>query len=191
MKTATVKLFRAIPPWIKRVVIGQVSVGGFVEIARAAANKTAELKVATVADITGEQIIRSLREPEFCLFADCVTVGARPGYFSSWMSLRNFRAIMDASALTNDWPRLMAILNFDGKTPHKRGGIMSDLQAIARMFPGLDPMTIMREWAMEDFLSFCDSLNLQATSEDPTEDPDVRPLSLSALTMVPGVEVVH
>lgn len=190
MKRAPVRLFRLRPPFSRRVVVGQITVGKFIELVRLVANTAATLRIAADKDITGEDLIRALREPELCAIADAVCLDQEPEFLLRWMSLGNVRKILFASTRTNRWERLAECINLSGGAPTRKGSIVTDITALCRIFPGLTP-PMVRDWPMEEFLDVCEALNMASASDDPTEDDTARPAPLGAFSNIRGVEIVH
>jgi len=188
MRSVRVRLWRWRPPFCRTVAVRPITVRGFLDLVRVAARRAAEVRTLAGKDITGEDIIRAMREPEFLAFADAVTRAGsagspEAGFLGRWLSHWNVAALLRASAAVNDWPRFLGCLNLTGKR-NRGGSLIGDVQAICRLFPGLDPMRMQDEWAMEDFLNFCDALNVR---EAPTERDD----DMATLAMMPGIEVVQ
>lgn len=190
MKTTRAILYRMGLPWRMTVTVGPITVGAFMGLVRAVAHKASEVRTLARRDITGEDLIRAFREPEFLAFADAVVKGRPSEFFGAWLSTRNLLALMDASARVNDWRRILSCLNLSGEKPKRRGSLMGDIQIICRMFPGLDPMSV-EDWPMEKFLTFCESLNLMQQGDDPTADPECRPTAMQGLAGLPGLGIVH
>lgn len=188
MRTVQIRLLRFRPPWVRRVTVGQITVGGFMDLVRRVSLKVAEVRVQFDRDVSHDDILRSLREPELCAVADAVVTDQEPEFLRRWMSLRNVKAILYASTKTNNWERLAECVNL-GTAPRK-GSILTDLTALCRIFPGLTPPAI-RQWPMEEFLDVCEALNMASAPSDPTLDDTVRPAPLSALSHMRGVETLH
>lgn len=184
MKSVQVRLFRPLPPFVKRVTVGQITVAGFLELLRLLIGKASEVRLQAGVALSPEDLIRELREPEFNALADSVCQDEHAGFFSSWLSLRNVRTIYLASFKVNNWPRIFSCVDWTATKKKRRGSLMSDIQVVCQIFPGLDPMTVQNDWPMEDFLSFVDAMNLQAA-----EEPD--PMPLEMLHRIPGIEVIH
>lgn len=182
MKTVQVCLRRG-PIW-KRVAVGQITVAGFLELLRLLVSKSSEVRLQADRDITAEDLIRALREPEFNALADSVVKGQPAGFFSRWLSLRNVRALYEASGRVNNWGRIFSCVDWTAKKK-RRGSLVGDVQTICRIFPGLDPMTVQNEWPMEDFLTFVDAMNLEAADSEP------EPMSVMAMASLSGAEVIH
>lgn len=185
MRTVGVRLWRAAPPFTKRVTVGQITVAGFLELLRLLVGKAAEVRTLAGRDVSPEELIRELREPEFNALADSVCRGEEAGFFSRWLSLRNVRAIYLASFKVNNWTRIFSCVDWSGQKKRRKGSLVGDIQAMCMMFPGLDPMTVQNEWPMEDFLAFIDAMNLTIEQDEP------EPMPIQALGMIPGVGIVH
>lgn len=185
MKTVTVRLWRPLPPFVRSVTVGQITVAGFLELLRLLVTKASSVRVQAGRDVSPEELIRELREPEFNALADAVCKGQEAGFFSRWLSLRNVRAIYLASFKVNDWTRIFSCVDWTAKKKKRKGSLIGDIQAMCLMFPGMDPMVVQNEWPMEDFLSFVDAMNLQISEDEP------EPMPTDALLAIRGVEVVH
>jgi hypothetical protein len=185
VKTVRVRLWRPSPPFLKSVTVGQITVAGFMELLRLLVSKASDVYVAAGKDLTAEDLIRALREPEFNALADSVCQNEEAGFFHRWLSLRNVRAIYAASFRVNDWSRIFSCVDWTaGKAKKKRkGSLVNDIQVISQLYH-TDPMTI-HAWPMEFFLAFVAAMNLQAEADEP------EPLPTAILGMVPGVSVVH
>ena len=184
MKTVRVRLWKPLPPFSKSVTVGQITVAGFLELLRLLVTKAAAVRVAAGRDLSPEELIRELREPEFNALADSVCKGQEVGFFSGWLSLRNVRALYAASFKVNNWQRIFSCVDWTGTKKKRKGSLVGDIQAMCLIFRGLDPMVIQNEWPMEDFLSFIDAMNLQVEEEE-------QPMSAQMLGMIPGVEIIH
>lgn len=149
------------------------------------ATKASEVRLKMGHDITAQDWMRELREPEFNGLADAVCKDERQGFFDGWLSLRNVTAIYLASCKVNDWKKIFGCLNFGTGNKKRRGSLTGDIQIICRNFPGLDPMRIQDEWPMERLLDFIDAMNLAIAEDEP------EPMSAIALGMIPGIEVIH
>src|SRR3990170_814950 len=165
MKTVKVRLWRPLPPFVKSVTVGQITVAGFLELLRLLVTKASSVRVQAGRDLTPEELIRELREPEFNALADSVCKGQEAGFFSQWLSLRNVRTIYLASFRVNDWQRIFACVDWTAKKKRK-GSLISDIHALCHIFPGLDVMTVQNEWPMEFFLAQVDALNLSIEDEE-------------------------
>lgn len=155
------------------------------EVLRLMASKASEVRLKMGHEITSQDWMRELREPEFNGLADAICKGERQGFFDGWLSLRNVTAIYLASCKVNDWKKIFGCLNFDIARKRRKGSLMGDIQIICHNFPGLDPMTIQDEWPMERLLDFIEAMNLASAEEEP------EPMSITALGMIPGIEVIH
>jgi len=185
MKTVQVRLWKPLPPFSKSVTVGQITVAGFLELLRLLVTKASTVRVHAGRDVTPEELIRELREPEFNALADSVCKGQEAGFFSKWLSLRNVRTLYLASFKVNNWQRIFACVDWSAAKKKRKGSLIGDIQALCLVFHGLDPMTIQNEWPMEDFLAFVDAMNLSVQEDEP------EPMPLEALGMIPGVGIVH
>lgn len=182
MKTVQVRLFRPLPPFLKRVTVGQITVAGFLELLRLLVGKASEVRLNVGRELSAEELIRELREPEFNALADSVCKGEQAGFFSGWLSLRNVRSIYLASFKVNNWERIFSCVDWTAKKK-RRGSVLGDIQIISRLYQ-VDPFVIENDWPMEYFLSFVDAMNLQVEDEQ-------APTPVEVLGMIPGVGVIH
>ena len=185
MKTVKVRLYRPLPPFVKSVTVGQITVAGFMELLRLLVSKASAVRIEAGQDIAPEQMIRAMREPEFNALADSVCKGEEAGFFERWLSLRNVRAIYAASFRVNDWERIFSCVDWTrgaGKKKRK-GSIETDIDYLAIRYR-IDPEVIYG-WAMEVFLARVDALNLQVQEDEP------EPMPAEVLGMMPGMAVVH
>lgn len=184
MKTVCVRLYRPTPPFMKSVMVGQITVAGFMELLRILVGKAAGVRLRADRDVSAEDLILELREPEFNALADSVCKGEEAGFFSRWLSLRNVRTIYLASFRVNNWTRIFSCVDWSGGQRKKRkGSLISDIQVISQIFH-IDPMAIQNEWPMEDFMTFVEAMNLQV-------DDEMEPTPVEVLELIPGVGVVH
>jgi hypothetical protein len=183
MKTVTIRLWRPSPPFLKSVTVGQVTVAGFMELLRLLVSKASEVRINAGRDLSAEDLIRELREPEFNALADAVCQNEAAGFFSRWLSLRNVRAIYQASFKVNDWSRIFSCVDWTGGQKKRKGSLVSDIQVVSQIYR-VDPMDIYA-WPMEFFLTFVAAMNLAVQESEPEPMPTV------VLGMVPGVSVIH
>lgn len=184
MKTVKIWLWRPLPPFVKSVTVGQITVAGFMELLRLLVSKAADVRLQAGREVSPEDLIRALREPEFNALADSICQDEDAGFFSGWLSLRNVRALYLASFKVNNWERIFSCVDWTGGQGKKRkGSLVSDIQVISQIYH-IDPMKIQTEWPMEDFLAFVDAMNLQVEEE-------TGPTPVEVLGMIPGVGIVH
>lgn len=189
MPRATLKLRRWWPPGSKTVAVGAITVGGYMGLVQYVATHVAKVRLSAKRDITGADWIRALRGPDWCFFADLVCEGQRPGFFSRWLNLKNVNALLQASAVANNWDRILATLNLSGEV-RRRGSVMDDVVAVCRMVGGQSVNDVLA-MPMESFLDVVDTLNRDMAEADPTTDPDAVPSEAADLLTVPGLAVVH
>lgn len=189
MRTTTLRLTRWWGP-SKTVAVGPITVNGYMALTHYAATRAAEVRLASPKDITGEDLIRALRLPDWCVFADLVCKGEPPGFFERWFTERNVRALLAASSVANEWDRIFACLNLDPAAPPRKGSLMDDVVAMCQRMPG-QSITEVLAMPMEAFLDLVESLNREAYAMDPTSDPDAIPSEAVDLALVPGLMVVH
>lgn len=183
MKTVRIHLWRRLPPFRRRVTVGQITVAGFLELIRLLVSHSAAVHRRIGHEVTADELLRELREPEFNALADAVCKGEDPGFFSGWLSLRNVRALYDASFMVNNWRRIFGCVDWSGQKKKRKGSILSDIQVVSRVY-GIDPYSI-EQWPMEYFLGFIEEMNLTMQPEPLEATP------VDVLGMIPGVGVVH
>ncbi len=182
MKTVGVRLWRAYPPFSKRVMVGQITVSGFMELLRLLVSKAASVRMEAGADVMPYDLIKAMREPEFNALADAVCKGEEAGFFERWLSLRNVKSVYLASFRVNDWARIFSCVDWTASKKKRRGSLVGDIQIISQLYH-IDPMAI-HLWPMEDFLAFVDAMNLAVE-----EVAEVTPVEV--LGLIPGVQVIH
>jgi hypothetical protein len=187
---ALLVLRRRWPPGRKTVRVHAITVAGFMALVQYAATRAAEVRYFASKDITGEDLVRALRLPDWSIFADLLTRGEEPGWFRRWFTLPNVRALLDASCRSNPWDRILGTLNLDPKAPPRKGSLMDDVVAVCKEVPG-QSVTQVLEMPMASFLDLVESLNREALAMDPTADPDAVASEASDLASIPGLMVVH
>lgn len=190
MKKATLRLRRWWPPGTKKVSVGPITVGGYMTLVQYAATRAAEVRLASTKDITGEDLIRALRNPDWVFFADLICLGEEPGFFERWITLENVRALLAASGQATNWSRVLGCLNLDPSTPPRKGSLMDDVVAVCKALPG-NAVAEVLAMSMEGFLDVIETLNREAMAMDPTSDPDAMPSEAFDLASIPGVGVVQ
>lgn len=183
-----IRLYRSTPPWSKTVTVRQITVGGFLELARLLAHRSALLVLNSKRSITAADIISSVKKDDLAAFADLIVDGEVRMFWRRWATKRNNGMLMDVSGEVDDWPLMLKALNFDGKRS-RPGSLVSDIQQICRIFPGLDPLTIEKSWPMEYFLRFCEGLSDEARAVDPTVDTRAQASPAAAFMNIKGIGV--
>lgn len=195
MKTARVKLFRLTPPFLKTVTIGQITVGGFIDLVRMIIRRSAEIHLTLGQAVDETAFLAAGWSGEMSAFADSIAVNQPAGFLEDWCSgpcaKRNLAAFLAASRRAEGpggWTRIYGTINVPGtQRPERQGSIMGDVQAISQIFGGIDPTAVF-SWPMQTFLDVCDGLNMQMKR---AEDEANRPMSIAVLGTMPGVEVIH
>lgn len=182
MKTVKVRLWRPLPPFVKSVTVGQITVAGFMELLRVLVSKAAEVRLQAGRDVVPEELIRSMREPEFNALADSVCKDEETGFFSRWLSLGNVTRLYKASFQVNNWERIFSCVDWSGKKKRK-GSLVNDIQMLARFDP-IAAQVIHDTWPMEFLLNHIDAMNLQTEQEQ-------QPTPVEVLGLIPGVEIIH
>jgi hypothetical protein len=189
MRTASVTLWRAIPPFRKRVTIGPITVRSFRDAIKRMGDRVFEFARLSGGDemLTTEQVWKALGDWEcFSDIADLIVMGERRGFWKTWSTNRNASALM-AGVVEVETPegiaRMWGLLDWTGERVKKGGGFNADLEIVARL-DHVSPVTLF-ETPMRDFLDRCDLLKEAAAmgysashGDDPTLDPSAEPTPL-------------
>lgn len=194
--SADLVLWRLLPPFRKRVVVNQITVGGFMKMLGVLSGKLEAIRRIAKRDISEIDVLAAIGERELSLFADLVCADQARGFFSGWLggylmgplTGKNIRALFDASREAEGeggWTRIMSSLK--PKDDAGEGGIMEDVVTISKLMH-LNPFEIRDTWPMQDYIVLCESMNLMAKSEERGHE---RVASAGQLAMIPGVGVTH
>jgi hypothetical protein len=177
---APLTLWRLLPPFRKTLTVNRITVGGFLELIGV---------VRSRGDFS-----KPMNEREWCAFADLVCEGQRRGFLSRWLggylmgplTGRNIRALDKASQEaegSGGWARILGCLK-PADNAEDRGGIAADVVSIAKM-NNLDWRKVRDEWTMQDYLTYCETLNRMSEEAKP------RVMTAGILGTIPGIGIVH
>lgn len=189
MRTATVRLYRAVPPFVNRVTVGPITVRAFRDGLKVMADRVFEFGKAVRQDgpLTEADVWKALGDVNVvAALADLVCIGQPRGFFKVWSSNRNLKALMRAVVeveTTDGLARIWGLLDWTGERVKKGGGFGADLETIARM-DHVSPLSLF-DVPMADFLDRCDLMERSAemgyrsdAGDDPTLDPNAEPTPL-------------
>lgn len=194
-RSARVTLWRAYPPFIRRVRVEPLTVRSYREAIKTICARVVEYDLIERLDkMTAEQVMVALGDVNtVSALADLLCPEAPRGFFKVWSSNYNLGAMMRGvvEVETRDGISAMwALLDWSGERVKKGGTIAADIIMIGRAF-SMSPDDIF-SMPMRHFLELCDLLSLSSemaykvsTHGDPTLDPDAPP------TPLPSRPVTH
>jgi len=185
-KTVLLRLL-PFPSW-KRVTVARITVRGFRAGLKIALSRVLDWSATLPGKPTPDAALESLGDPvTVAALADLVCPGERPGFFRRWHSQKNavrlMRAIREAEG-DGGWTRILALIDWTGEKVKRGGGLVADIAALCRIYPGLTPLDVLG-MTMQDFLDTCDCITLATKAandaellDDPTMDPEAKPTPL-------------
>jgi hypothetical protein len=188
VRTATVRLYRAIPPFVNRVTVGPITVRGFRDFLKRMGDGVFAFGEKIKKDALSESDVwKALGDVNVVAdLADIVCVGQPRGFFKVWSSNRNLRALMRGVVEVETMDgiaRIWGLLDWSGERVKKGGGFGADIETIARM-DQVSPLSLF-DAPMQDFLERCDLIKASAAmgyrsgaGDDPTLDPEAEPTPL-------------